>query len=224
MHEETPLTPGAAFTRPEFEALPRRLLRDGRSANACVWRVVAHGRFWTVKDFSRRSWFVRNFIAPMLIERELESLARLRGVDGVAQAAFRIDRYAVAMEYIEGTSISETDPRRVTPEYLRRLERLIKVIHRRGVVHLDIRGGGNVIVRPDDTPGLIDFQAAVFTEGLPRRVVRLLEAVDLSGAYKKWLCYQPEAMGEMRRTALRRINRIRRLWFLHGYLGIGRRR
>lgn len=211
------------FTRREFEALPRELLRDGRSANACVWRVRAGGRSWTVKDFSHRSWCVRRFIAPVLIGRELATLARLRGVDGVAQTAFRLDHSAVAMEYIEGTAICDVDPKRITPDYLRRLEALIAAIHRRGVVHLDLRGGGNVIVRPDGTPALIDFQTALFTERLPARIVRMLEALDFSGAYKKWLRYQPEAMGPVRRAALKRINRLRRLWFLHGYPGADRR-
>ncbi|WP_443743288.1 RIO1 family regulatory kinase/ATPase domain-containing protein [Sutterella sp.] len=215
--------PAAVFTRREFEALPRDLLRDGRSANACVWRVRACGRSWTVKDFSRRSWYVRTFVAPLLIRRELATLVRLRGVDGVAQAVFRLDRSAIAMEYAEGTAICDVDPKRITPDYLRRLEALIAAIHRRGVVHLDLRGGGNVIVRPDGTPALIDFQTALFTEGLPARLVRMLEALDFSGAYKKWLRYQPAAMGPARRTALKRVNRLRRLWFLRGYPGTDRR-
>lgn len=215
--------PAAPFTRREFEALPRELLRDGRSANACVWRVRVGGSSWTVKDFSRRSWCVRTLIAPALIGRELATLSRLRGVDGVAQSAFRLDHSAVAMEYIAGTAICDVDPKRITPDYLRRLEALIAAIHRRGVVHLDLRGGGNVIVRPDGTPALIDFQTALFIEGLPARLARMLEALDFSGAYKKWLRYQPAAMGLARRAALNRINRLRRLWFLYGYPGADRR-
>ena len=67
------------FTREEFESAPtRQLLRDGRAANAIVWRLQKNGITWTVKDFSKRSWFVRTFIGPFLIRRELAALSRLK--------------------------------------------------------------------------------------------------------------------------------------------------
>ena len=209
------------FTREEFEAaLDRKLLRNGRSANAVVWCVKKNGVTWTVKDFSSRSWAVRTLIGPFLIRRELAALKRLQGIDGIAGKAFRIDKHAIAVEFLEGDAIDGIDPKRVTVDYLEKLEGLIAVMHSRGIVHLDLRGLGNMLVRPDGTPGLIDFQAAVCTDHCPRGLRNILEAMDVSGALKRWKKFQPQAMGEERRQRLEEINRVRRFWVFQGYFGL----
>ena len=79
-------------------------------------------------------------------------------------------------------------------------------------------------MRPDGTPGLIDFQSGLVTTHMPRVIVKQLEAMDMSGAYKKWKRYQPEAMGEYRAEELERVNRLRRFWILHGYCGRRKKR
>ena len=180
----------------QIEKAPSRLLREGRCANARVTEVEIDGRKWVVKDFSCRSWFVRNLIAPIL----------LKGISGIAQHIVRVGPGMLAIEYIEGRSLDKAAPRSVTPEFLEKLEALIRQVHERGVVHLDLRGGGNIIMRPDGTPGLIDFQSGLVTTHMPR--VR----------------YQPEAMGEYRAEELERVNRLRRFWILHGYCGRRKKR
>ena len=196
-----------------------KLLRDGRVANAVVTRVEVGGRFWTVKDFSSRPWWVRTFIAPFLLKRELAILDRLRGVEGVSQESFRIDRTAMAVLFMEGANIGR-EPARVTPLYLESCEKLLRTMPARGVVHLDVRGTGNVMIRPDGSPGLIDFQASLYTGWMPEFLRRLLEDFDMSGALKKWLQFQPEAMGEERRRELERINGLRKFWIFRGYFGL----
>lgn len=207
------------FTREELTRAPTKLLRDGRVANAVVTRVEIGGRFWTVKDFSSRPWWVRTFIAPFLLKRELSILDRLRGVEGVSQESFRIDRTAMAVLFMEGANIGR-EPVRVTPAYLEALEELLRAMHARRVVHLDVRGTGNVMIRPDGSPGLIDFQASLYTGWMPAFLRRLLEDFDMSGALKKWLQFQPEAMGEERRRELERINVLRKYWIFRGYFGL----
>lgn len=218
-------TPGdaPAFTRAEFEASGAQLLRDGRTANAVVSRASLAGREWTVKDFSSRPWWVRRFIAPFLLGRELAALSRLKGIDGIAQHAFRIDRYAMAVEFMPGRAVNKAKDR-ITPAYLEALERLVGEMHARGVVHLDMRGNGNVMCRDDGTPGLIDFQSSLATDRMPAKLRKLLEDMDVSGVLKKWARYQPEAMGEARRAELERINRLRRFWVFRGYFGLKKKR
>ena len=97
-------------------------------------------------------------------------------------------------------------------------------MHARGLVHLDTRGGGNLLVRPDGAPGIIDFQAALSTRWMPRALRRWFEAMDLSGVYKKWQLWQPDTLGEQRQQQLERLNRWRRWWFLRGYLGLRKTR
>ena len=55
------------FTRAEFERAPKTLLRDGRIANAKVYRLTLAGKDWTVKDFSERPWYIRETIGHALI-------------------------------------------------------------------------------------------------------------------------------------------------------------
>jgi hypothetical protein len=91
-------------------------------------------------------------------------------------------------------------------------------------VHLDTRGGGNLLIRPDGRPGIIDFQAALFTRWMPGFMRRWLEDIDMSGVYKKWERWQPETLGDARRAHLERLNRWRRLWVLRGYFGLSKKR
>lgn len=214
------MTKTLPFTRADMARAKTKLLRDGRIANAVVTRVELDGTAWTVKDFSSRPWYVRYTVAPFLLRRELSILARLHGVDGIAEQSFRIDQFAIAVSFMEGANIGQVPPATVTPSYLEAFEKLLQTMHHRGVVHLDVRGAGNVIVQPDGKPGLIDFQASLYTGWMPNWLRRLLEDFDMSGALKKWLKYQPEAMGDERRQELERINRLRRFWIFRGYFGL----
>ena len=159
-------------------------------------------------------------IAPFLLGRELSILSRLRDVGSIVPESFRIDRYAMAVTYMEGDSIGRVDRSLMTPVFLEAFEKLLAEMHRRGVVHLDVRSAGNVMIRPDGSPGLIDFQASLYTGWMPACLRRLLEDFDRSGALKKWLKYCPDAMGEERRRELERINKLRRFWIFRGYFGL----
>lgn len=212
--------PPPPFERADLPGAKQKLLRDGRVANAVVMRVEYKGTVWTVKDFSSRPWVVRNILAPLLLSHELNMLKRLSGIDGIAAKSFRIDRHAMAVEFMSGKDIGSSPREKITPQYLLELEQLIDAMHGRNVVHLDLRGPGNVMVRDDGTPGIIDFQSALNVRWFPKPLRRLLMAFDRSGAYKKWLQYCPESMGDERREALTRINRWRKFWIFSGYFGM----
>lgn len=215
--------PGQPFTRADFEKAEKVLLRDGRLFNAVVTQVTLAGRTWTVKDFSTRPFFVRPF-GRFLLARELKAAHYVADIDGFAAEAFRLDENAVALTFIPGKTLAELPREEVTPAFLICLEELIKSMHRAGIVHLDIRSNGNVLMRPDKTPAVIDFQSALATAGMPVWLKKSLEALDMSGAYKKWKIFQPDAMGEKREAELTRINRWRRLWPFKGYFGLPRRK
>jgi hypothetical protein len=87
-------------------------------------------------------------------------------------------------------------------------------------VHLDTRGGSNMLMLPDGSPGLFDFQAALSTRWMPAAMRRVLESLDLGGVYKKWALWQPQAMGAERREKFEHANRWRRAWVLRGYFGM----
>jgi RIO-like serine/threonine protein kinase len=167
---------------------------------------------------------VRNTLGRLLLRRELRALQRLRGVAGTPADAFRIDAHAMAARFLPGRSLAKIDRGLITPRYLERLEGLLEAVHARGVVHLDTRGAGNLLMLPDGTPGIIDFQASVSTSWMPSRLRRLLEELDMAGVYKKWAAWQPQAMDGERRARFESSNRWRKLWLPRGYLGLSKRR
>jgi len=199
------------------------LLRDGRWANARVERAEIAGRSWVVKDFRSRNWWVRNSIGRIFVRHELATLQRLRGIDGIPPDAFRLDAHAIAFGYIDGETLGRIDASRQNSAYFIALERLLRAVHARGVVHLDTRGTGNVLMRPDGTPALIDFQSAQSTRWMPASWRRFLEQVDLTGVYKKWLQCEPTSMGPERSEINERMLRWRRFWVLRGYAGMRKR-
>ncbi|EXI74461.1 MAG TPA: hypothetical protein PK440_10840 [Candidatus Accumulibacter phosphatis] len=223
MTSPTPAT-APAFARADLIRAERTLLRDGRWANARVERVSLEGEEWTLKDFSSRSWWVRNTVGRLLLRRELRALQRLQGIAGTPGDAFRVDAHAIAARFVPGRSLAKIDRTLITPGYLERLEGLLEAVHARGVVHLDTRGAGNVLMLPDGNPGIIDFQASLSTTWMPSGLRRLLEDMDMSGVYKKWAAWQPQAMDGERRARFERSNRFRRLWVPRGYFGLSKRR
>ena len=212
------------FTRADLARAERHLLRDGRFANARVERVRLDGVDWIFKDFSSRAFLVRHLVGRFLIGREVRALRRLEGIDGVPAQAFRIDGTAMAARYVPGRALAELKRAQIGTDYLVALEALLRRVHARGLVHLDTRGGGNLLLMPDGAPGIIDFQAALDTRWMPQALRRLFEDMDLSGVYKKWRRWQPDTLGAQRLQTLERLNRWRRWWLPRGYFGLRKKR
>jgi predicted Ser/Thr protein kinase len=210
------------FRRDTLVALPRQLLREGRWANARVYRVEVGQIEWVVKDFAPRPWIVRSTIGRLLIVRELRALARLHGLDGIAATAFRVDAHALAVLYLAGTPVNRAAAERLNGQYFAALESLFHAIHARGIVHLDTRGGGNMLITDDGRPALIDFQSALQIGLLPRRWQRWLADLDMTGVYKRWLKHDPESLGAARLELYQRMTRRRRLWVVRGYAGFAK--
>jgi hypothetical protein len=212
------------FDRAALASAERQLLRDGRFANARVEKLRIDGTEWIFKDFSSRSFFVRQTVGRFLLGRELRALRRLQGIEGIPGDAFRVDAFAMAARFVPGRALADTPQGPFSTDFLLALEALLLQVHARGLVHLDTRGGGNLLFGPGGSPGIIDFQAALSTRWMPRPLRRWLEDMDLSGVYKKWQRWQPDTLGEQRLARLERLNRWRRWWFLRGYFGLRKKR
>jgi hypothetical protein len=210
------------FDRAEFEREPGPILNQGRWANAVVHVFIKDGTRWVVKDFRPRSLLVRETVGAVLIARELAGLRRVAGIPGVPEDAFRLDRHALAYRYREGTPMAQIGGGLLSPSFYARFEALLRAVHARGLVHLDVRNARNTLVDERGDPMLLDFQSHLGTTWLPRRARRALEDFDLSGVYKHWAGSQPDSLGEERWALLNRMNRWRRLWILRGYMGLPR--
>ena len=215
------------FTRAQLAGAERHLLRDGRFANARVERVRIGGSAagdWIFKDFSSRAFLVRHTVGRFLLGREVRALRRLQGIGGVPGDAFRVDALSMAARFVPGRPLADMPKGPVSTAYLVALEALLRQVHARGLVHLDTRGGGNLLLMPDGAPGIIDFQAALSTRWMPSALRAWFEAMDMSGVYKKWALWQPDTLGVDRAASLERQNRWRRWWLLRGYFGLRKQR
>jgi hypothetical protein len=211
---------GQPFTRADLGHGARRLLNKGRWANATVSVHERAGMQWVVKDFSECPAPYRETLGRFMVSREVSALERLRGVAGIPTGAFRVDAYALAYQFVPGIEMAAAGPDRATPEYFRALEGIVRAMHERGIAHLDLRYGGNILVSDVDEPLLIDFQSHVKLGGLPGFLKNLLKNIDLAGVYKHWSHRHPESLGAERLAFLGRANWWRRFWVFKGYLGM----
>ena len=128
-----------------------------------------------VKDWSRRSFWVRWLVAPFLARHELAMLARAAGVPGLPRHYRRIDRLALELEYIEGRPLRRrTFGAALPPEFFAALERALAGLAERGVAYLDLRSPSNVLVTPSGAPALIDLGSAVALP-IPGALRRMLD-------------------------------------------------
>jgi len=179
-------------------------------------RVEVGGRILMVKDVQRRNPFLRWTLGLWLIHKEWEIYTRLKGTQGVPEPVERIDRFAFAMEFISGRPIRRGEA--LQPSFFSQLEQILRGIHRRGVVHLDLRHKGNILISEAGDPFLIDFNSSFsFKEkGIFRRFLfPILRWVDYGGLLKLKQRAVPSFMTPEEISLLKRFNIIRKLWIFN---------
>jgi len=196
-HSET-ISKGNAFGKPDLD------------------KVKVEGRTLMVKDVRRKSFPLRWSLGLWLIHKEWKIYSRLEGIEGIPKPAERIDRFAFAMEYVPGRPIERGEP--LSGTFFQGLERILKELHSRGVVHMDLRHKGNILVSENGKPILIDFNSSFsFNEkGLLRRFLfPLLRWVDYGGLLKLKQRVSPASMTSTELAFLKRFNILRKLWIFN---------
>ena len=220
LNTDLPQVPRRPITREQLGRAPGQVISPGRWANAVLSLLRSDGEQWIVKDFRARSPVVRNTIGRFLIRRELRALGKVAGLNGVPADAFRVDAHALAYRFIPGTPLTGAVEERKSAEFFAAFERLLADVHARGIVHLDVRNGRNVLITEGGRAALIDFQSHLGTAHLPKAMRGWMERFDMAGVYKHWERHHPQSLGEARAGLLAGMNRWRRLWPFRGYLGV----
>jgi tRNA A-37 threonylcarbamoyl transferase component Bud32 len=164
-------------------AMPYRVERALHFSNAGgIYVATRDGRKVVLKEARSHAGLDENHQdAVARLEREKWALERLAGLDGIPALVDTFEaggHHFIAEEYVEGQPLhvwcaihhpwvvdahaTDADLAHFTRravEIVNRLERLMAEIHARGVVFGDLHLG-NIIVRPDDTPALVDFELA----------------------------------------------------------------
>ena len=211
------------FSRADLERGGRRRLHEGRWANAVVDTVEFAGYTWVVKDFQPRAWLVRNLIGRLLISRESTGLSKVAGLAGTPPDAFRSDAFALAYRFVPGRGLRKCPTSAITEDFFPALERSVLAMHARArIVHLDMRNADNILVTESGEPLLLDFQSHLGLGWMPGPLRRFAQRIDLAAIYKHWARRSPATMGPERTALLDRINRLRPLWAVRGYMGSSR--
>ena len=179
-------------------------------------RVEVGSQSLMVKDVHRKNFFLRWTLGLWLIHKEWKIYCRLRGTEGIPQPFERIDRFAFAMEFIPGRPLLRGEP--LPSSFLSDLEQVLREVHTRGVVHLDLRHKGNILLSERGEPFLIDFNSSfAFKEKgfLRRYLFPLLQWVDYGGLLKLKQRVSPSSMTPEEFSFLKRFNMFRKLWIFN---------
>jgi predicted Ser/Thr protein kinase len=191
-------------------------LTQGKFGKPDLYQVEVEGRSLMVKDVRKRNFFLRWTLGLWLIQKEWRIYSRLTGMKGIPQPIERIDRFAFSMEFIPGRPLSRGVA--LPHSFFSDLEQVLKDLHARGVVHLDLRHKGNILVSEKGEPFLIDFNSSfAFKEwGILRRYLfSLLRWVDYGGLLKLKKRASPSLMTIEEVSFLKWFDRLRKLWIFN---------
>ncbi|MGZ3591004.1 MAG: hypothetical protein ACXU99_10155, partial [Thermodesulfobacteriota bacterium] len=166
------------MNREEIEKNSVRLTK-GHFGKPDLNQVEVGGFSYMVKDAREEKFFLRWTLGLWLIHKEWKIYSRLVGIKGIPRPIERIDRFAFAIEFIPGRPILRGEP--LPSSFFTNLESVLGQVHARGVVHMDLRHKGNILISEKGEPFLIDFNSSfAFKEkGILRRYLfPLLRWVD----------------------------------------------
>ena len=159
--------------------------------------IVVADEQYIIRDSSVASDWIRWF-ARYLLRREARALAALGNLDGVPHIQ-RIERDRLTRRYLAGAPMHRAKPR--DQAYFKAAARLLRRLHRAGVVHNDLAKEPNLLVDENGSPAIIDFQLAWFAPERGRWF-RLLAYEDLRHLLKHKRSYCPQYLTQRERSIL----------------------
>jgi predicted Ser/Thr protein kinase len=174
-----------------------------------------------VRDLRPARWWARS-LARQLLSREARALAVLDGEDGVP-VLIEVGRNSLTRGFIDGAPMHDARPG--DPAYFGQAAKLLRRLHRLGVVHNDLAKEANWLVTPEGRPAVVDFQLAWHA---PRRgrLFRVLAREDLRHLLKHKRTYCPSRLTARERRILAQPSVPSRVWMRTGkplYLLVTRR-
>src|SRR5581483_7493454 len=125
------------------------------------------------------------WLGRWLCRREVRFFKTLDAIAGIPRFLERFGRSGYVREYMPGQNLRDFLREGHVPHqsFFPRLQAILHEVHRRGVSHNDLSKPENVLVQPDGSPGLIDFQIALRLGSGPCRalkypILRYMQKVD----------------------------------------------
>lgn len=162
------------------------------------------------------------WLARRLLAQEARALAVLEDLEGIP-TLIRSDTAALDRSYIDGVPMQVGRPENI--EYFQEAAKILRRMHRLGVVHNDLAKEPNFLLTSDGKPAIIDFQLSWYTrERGP--VFRALAREDIRHLLKHKRTYCPDRLTKRERAILDNPSIISKLWMKTGkpvYLFITRK-
>ncbi|MFQ6132983.1 MAG: hypothetical protein ACE5R4_13160 [Armatimonadota bacterium] len=152
------------LTRENLAAHVVRTLANGSDTRADILLVEHDGCRAVVKDYLGRDYLFRELIGRWLVWRECHAYRDLAGVPGIPAFCRRLDRYALALEHVEGRNCAQVRRGELGPDFFAKLGRIVDDIHARGLAHCDLKKDTNVLVTASGDPLVTDFAAAFWRD------------------------------------------------------------
>ncbi|MBI3610843.1 MAG: hypothetical protein HY204_09110 [Nitrospirae bacterium] len=160
-------------------------LRPAKPWQPDIFLVQGETKPVVVKDYRPRGFLYRFFVGLPSTWNEARIYRKLAGIPGIPRCHGKLDRYALAIEYIEGRNASKFKAGDLPHQFFHRLKRIVDAVHGRNIVLCDLRNKKNIMVSKNGEPYLIDLCTA-FERGGRWNLVR-------NGLYK--IFYQDDYLG-----------------------------
>ncbi|WP_300331448.1 RIO1 family regulatory kinase/ATPase [Fusobacterium sp.] len=194
-----------------------KIMNEGEYLNAAVFRYYDGELDLTIKDFSTTPWIIKNTLGRLFVLREGSALKKLSTNPSITKNVIFLSDYTLAFNFIEGKPLKKIKDKTIPKEFFVTLEKNIMAIHKKDIVHLDLRNLGNIIMGNDGLPYIIDFQSYLSIKYLPNKLKNILKGADITGVYKCWERKCSEPLDQKRKNYFEEFKKIRKIWIFKGY-------
>ena len=160
-----------------------------------------------VRDAGKSRWWLRP-IARYLLRREATALAALENIEGVPQL-IDLQSDTLVRSYLDGAPMQDARPADIA--WFKAAARLLRRLHRAGVVHNDLAKEPNILVRDDGSPAIIDFQLAAHSHRRGR-LFRIAAYEDLRHLLKHKRTYRADRLTQRELDILANPSPVSRIW------------
>jgi hypothetical protein len=185
-----------------------KVLIKGRFTKADIFITRSEGRRFVVKDYSQKGFWERNLVGRIVIGRESRAYEALSGVEGLPPLFKRLSPYTLAVEYLDGKDLGCFQRGEFGPEVMRKFERIVDELHKRGWVHLDLHRRTNILY-VEGSIFVVDLASALHTGSIPlvgRYFTRLIGLADRLSLIKMKKIFGPELLTDRERRWLKLRN------------------
>ncbi len=185
-------------------------LKKKRIYGPDVHLIHRDGMTLVEKTYRRRPWIVKK-TGSLLVRWEAYIYSKLEGVTGIPKAVPSPDPYTITTTFMGGHNLM-TRIRKPDEAYFNRLEELIKAVHQKGVIHLDMRNRRNYGMDEEGMPYLVDFATSIYTP-FKGPLWRLLCRIDWMGYLKVKAKIDPSMLSHEENMQHNLGNTLSILWF-----------